>query len=776
MEKTVETQTAKEKNGNGHTNGNGSNGFKVVGTRPVRPDGVDKVTGRAQYGADTKLQGLLYGKVLRSPHAHAIIKSIDTSAAEALPGVKAVITGKDFGTAEDKMEKSGEGAVNFSYLSQNIIARDKVLYHGHAVAAVAANELHVAIEALALIKVEYEVLDPVLDVLEAMKDGATILLPNLRTSELGEKQENGPQTNIAAHDQHQVGDLAKGFAEADVVVEREFRTGTVHQGYIEPQNATALWNGDDNITVWASTQAAWDGRKELAEVLNVPISQIRFIPTEIGGGFGGKLNVYLEPLAALLSRKAGHKPVKMWMGRDEVLKATGPTSASYMRVKIGAKKDGTITAAEAYMAYEAGAFPGSPVGAGMEVILNPYRIPNLQIDGFDVVVNKPASKAYRAPGGTNAAFASETVIDELAEKLGLDPIEFRKKNAVKEGDRRASGPIFGKISFIETLDATAQHPHYDAPLPAATSPSGKVGRGIASGYWGNWDGKSSGSANINPDGTVSYLEGSTDIGGSRASLAMQLAETLGLPYEAVKPMVGDTHTLGFNDATGGSRSTYGSGMVAHELGKKLKAEMAARAANLWEVDPAEVKVEGDVYSHGDQKLTFAELAAKLDETGGPISVSVSKDTKGALPTFGTHIVDVEVDTDTGKVQILRYTAVQDVGRAIHPSYVEGQIQGGVAQGAGWALNEEYFYDKAGHLLNASLLDYRMPTALDLPLIETVLVEVPNPNHPFGVKGVGEVPIVPPAGALANAIYDAIGVRMDVLPMNPGNVLKAMGTI
>jgi len=770
MEKVIETKKEKA-NGNGSTNG-----YKVVGTRPIRPDGVDKVTGRAQYGADVKMQGLLYGKVLRSPHAHAIIKSIDTSAAEALPGVKAVVTGKDFMIAADKIERSGEGSVNFSYLSQNIIAHDKVLYHGHAVAAVAAIDIHVANEALALIKVEYEVLTPVLEVMSAMKADSPVLLPNLRTSELGEKQADGAPTNVAAHDQHQRGDLAKGFAEADVVVEREFHTGTVHQGYIEPQNGTALWSNDGQITVWASTQGAWDGRREMSEILRVPISQVRYIPMEIGGGFGGKLNVYLEPLAALLSRKAGHKPVKMWMARDEVLKATGPTSASYMRVKIGAKKDGTITAAEAWMAYEAGAFPGSPIGAAMEVIFSPYNLPNVQVDGYDVLVNKPAAKAYRAPGGTNAAFASETVLDELAEKIGMDPIEFRRKNAVKEGDRRSSGPIFGKIAFIETLDAAVHHPHYDAPLPAATSPSGKVGRGSASGFWMNWDGKSSGSANVNPDGTVSYLEGSTDIGGSRASLAMQLAETLGLRFEDVRPSIGDTHSLGYNDATGGSRATYGSGMVAYELGKKLKAEMAARAADEWEVDPAEIVVDGNVYSHGDKTMTFAEIAAKLDDTGGPISTSVSKDTKGAVPTFATHIVDVEVDTDTGKVQILRYTAVQDVGRAIHPSYVEGQIQGGVAQGAGWAMNEEYFYDKDGHLLNASLLDYRMPTALDLPLIDTVLVEVPNPNHPFGVKGVGEVPIVPPAGALANAIYDAIGVRMTVLPMNPGNVLKAMGTI
>lgn len=762
---TIETSTAT----------NGHSAFKVIGQRVVRPDGVDKVTGRAQYGGDVQLQGLLHGKVLRSPHAHARITSIDTSAAEKVPGVKAIITGKDFKPAADKLERTGEGTINFSYLSLNIMAQDKALYHGHAVAAVAATSIHAAEEAVALIKVEYEPLPPVLAALEAMKDDAVILLPNLRTEEFGEKLEGKP-TNIANHDQHARGDLAKGFAAADVVVEREFHTGTVHQGYIEPHNGTALWNADDQITVWTSTQAAWDERREVSEILHVPISHVRVIPMEIGGGFGGKLNVYLEPLAAALSKKAGHRPVKMTMSRDEVLKATGPTSASVMRIKMGATKAGKITAAQAWLAYEAGAFPGSPVGAGMQVVFAPYDVEHVQIDGYDVVVNKPAAKAYRAPGGTNAAFASETVVDELAEKLGLDPIEFRRLNAAKEGTRRPDGPIYGRIGFVETLDAVAKGTHYDAPLPEPSAPHIKVGRGLACGMWMNWDGKSSASANVNPDGTVSYLEGSTDIGGSRASLAMQLAETLGLRYEDIRPMVGDTQTVGYNDATGGSRTTYGSGMAAYHLGKEIIQEMKKRAASLWEVPADDIDVEGDTYRYGDKTVTFKELCKSLDDTGGPMSVSVSIDTKGAIPALATHVVDVEVDTDTGKVQILRYTAAQDVGRAIHPSYVEGQIQGGVAQGVGWALNEEYFYDKDGHLLNASLLDYRMPTALDLPMIDAVIVEVPNPNHPFGVKGVGEVPIVPPAAAVANAINDAIGVRMSVLPMNPKNVLKALGTI
>ncbi|GIV85297.1 MAG: hypothetical protein KatS3mg052_2304 [Candidatus Roseilinea sp.] len=562
---------------------------------------MDKVTGRAQYGADVILPGLLYGKVLRSPHAHARILSIDTSAAEKLPGVKAVITGKDLKPAEDKVAKSGESSVNYSYLSQNVLAQDKVLYHGHPVAAVAATSIHIAEEALALIQVEYRGAAAG-DARARRNEGRRppSCLPNLRTKELGEVVSDKP-TNIASHEQYARGDLAAGFAEADVIVEREFHTNTVHQGYIEPQNGTALWNADGQITVWTSTQGAWDQRRR-PERKSYTCRSRKFASSRwrSAAASAGKFPVYLEPLAALLSLTSGHRPVKMWMQRDEVLKATGPTSASVIRVKMGARKDGKITAAQAWLAYEAGAFPGSPVGAGMGVIFAPYKLDNVQIDGYDVVVNKPAAKAYRAPGGTNAAFAGETVIDELAEKLGMDPITFRRINAAKEGDRRADGPIYGRIGFIETLDAIEKHPHYHAPLPEPRAPYMKVGRGVACGFWYNWDGKSSASAVVNPDGTVSYLEGSTDIGGTRASLAMMLAETLGIHYEDVKPMVGDTQTVGYNDGTGGSRTTYGSGMAAYHLGKEIIKEMKQRAAVLWEVPADDINVEGDVYSYGEK--------------------------------------------------------------------------------------------------------------------------------------------------------------------------------
>ena len=740
--------------------------YGVIGKNPLRHDGTDKVTGRAQYGADIHLPGMLYGAMLRSPHAHARILSIDTSKAEAYPGVKAVVTAKDLPDVESKVAELGEGTINLRHQSNNILAKDKVLYFGHAIAAVAAVNAHVAGEAVRLIEVQYEVLAPVLDVRRAMQADSAVLLEQMRTDELGKKGD--VPSNVAAHYQEQVGDIEKGFRDASVIVEREFFTSMVHQGYIEPQNATAHYNPDGQITIWCSTQGAFGVREQTAEILEIPVSKIRVIPMEIGGGFGGKVGVYLEPVVVLLSRKSGYRPIKMTMSRSEVLAATGPTSGSYIKVKMGADSNGKITAVHAMLVYEAGAYPGSPVGGGMGVMFAPYRIENALIDGYDVLVNKPRTAAYRAPGGSNAAFASETVIDELCEKLGMDPIEFRLLNGVREGDRRVDGPVFARIGFLETLEAAQNSPHYRAPLDGPYR-----GRGVASGFWYNYGGKSSASASVNSDGTVGLITGSVDIGGTRTSIAMQLAEGLGIPAESIRPSVADTDSVGYTEGTYGSRTTFATGWAAYEVSRLLKEKLLERAALIWETEADKVQFENGVFTFGDKKMTFAELASQLDESGGPVVASAAVRASGSAPTFATHIVDVEVDPETGKVQILRYTAVQDAGKAIYPDYVASQMQGGVAQGVGWALNEEYLYDDQGRLTNASLLDYRMPVTLDLPMIETVIVEVPNPGHPYGARGVGEVPIVPPPAALANAIHNAIGVRMNMLPMTPARIVAAV---
>ncbi len=753
--------------------------FNVVGSRPIRHDGNDKVTGRARYSADMTLPRLLHGKILRSPHAHARIKAIDATRALALSGVKAVVTSADFAQPSGKVADLGEGAMaNPKWISNNCMASEKALYKGHAVAAVAATSLQVAEEALALIDVDYEVLPAVTDIIEAMKDDAPVLHErlansqnvNIRPGGLRDDDDAGKATNISNHFVFELGDAEKGFKEADIIVEREYRTATVHQGYIEPHSATAMWGEDGKLTVWCSSQGHFQIRDLTSLVLGIPVSQIKVVPMEIGGGFGGKTVIYLEPVAAALSKKAG-RPVKISMARPEVFEATGPTSGSFIRVKIGANKEGMITAADVTMMYEAGGFPGSPIVQACQCVLTPYEVANGRIEGYDVVVNKPKAAAYRAPGVPAAAFATESVIDEICERLGMDPLEFRVKNGTQEGSRRIPGPVLQTVGYQETLAAAMQTEHYKSTLEGPNR-----GRGVAAGFWFNGTGPACATASVNGDGTVSLTEGSPDIGGGRVSMAIQMAEVLGIPAEDVHPSVGDTDAVGYTSLTAGSGATFKSGWASYEAAHDIKQQIIERVARIWEIDVKDVEFKEGLASHKSDpelKLNFKQIAARLNSTGGPIVGRGNVNPAGVGNAFAVHIVDVEVDPDTGKVDILRYTALQDVGKAVHPSYVEGQLQGGVAQGIGWALNEEYVYNDSGEMSNSSFLDYRMPTSLDLPMIDTVIVEVANPGHPFGVRGVGEVCIVPPMGAVANAIHNAAGVRMDVLPMSPANVLEAL---
>jgi CO/xanthine dehydrogenase Mo-binding subunit len=463
------------------------------------------------------------------------------------------------------------------------------------------------------------------------------------------------------------------------------------------------------------------------------------------------------------------------MSRSEVLRATGPTPGSHIRVKIGANAAGKITAAELRLSFEAGAFPGSPVAAGCMTVLAPYDLENFQVDGYDVVLNKPKTCAYRAPGATNPAMAAETVIDEIAEKLNIDPLEFRRINGAQEGTAQPAGPKFKRIGYLETIDAIKNSAHYQSPLPRAEN--GKLrGRGVASGFWFNAAFQSSATVSMNTDGTANVVTGSPDIGGSRVSCAMIAAEVLGLTAEEVHPVVADTESIGHTDTTGGSRVTFATGLAVYQAAQDAVEQLKQRAATIWKVKPEEVVYQDgrvSCTSNGHEPMGLKELAPKFPRAGGPVMGRASVRPRGVGPAFAAHVVDVEVDPETGKVDILRYTAAQDVGKAVHPSYVEGQIQGGVAQGVGWALNEEYYYAEDGTLRNTGFLDYRMPTCLDLPMIETILVEVANPGHPIGIRGVGEVPIIPPPAAIANAIYRATGVRMTELPMSPAKVAKAI---
>ena len=671
--------------------------FNLVGTRPVRPDGVDKVTGRARYGADISAPGMLVGKILRSPHAHARILSIDITQAAALTGVKSVVTRDDFPALAKGVTVEGEGEQLVYDISCNVMAREKALYEGHAVAAVAATSALIARNALSLIKVEYEVLAHVTDVDEAMKADAPVLHETLFTRGLEAKPDQ--PSNIAERAQIVVGDVVKGFAEADVIVERAFRTEAAHQGYIEPQACLASVSEDGSCDLWCTTQGHYIVRDSCAQILGMDLSSIRVTASEIGGGFGGKTTVFIEPVALALSRKA-QRPVKIVMDRDEVFRASGPTSSASMTMKIGVTNEGRITAGEGEFRLQGGAFPGSPAPYGAACAFGPYDTKNVLLTSYDVVSNRPKQAAYRAPGAPMCAYAVESVLDELAEKIGMDPIELRLKNAVVEGGKSAYGPTFGPIGLVQTLEEARDHSQYGEPLGP------NQGRGVAAGFWPNYGGATSVSLTTNTDGTVLLSLGTPDIGGSRASMCLMAAEELGIPYEKVRATVVDTNSLGYNNGTGGSRVTHSAGMATIQAARDAIDKMRDRAAKIWGID-----VEAVVWDNGQAKpsgsnagefdpMSFAEIAAHSHSTGGPIAGHAEINAEGAGNSFGTHVVDVEVDPYTGGVKVLRYLVVQDAGRAVHPSYVEGQYQGGAAQGIGWALNEEYVYGEDGKLQNA----------------------------------------------------------------------------
>lgn len=726
--------------------------FKVVGSRPNRPDGIDKVTGRARYGADMSAPGQLVGLMLRSPHAHAKIVKIDTSRAEKLAGVKAVLTSADL------PDLTNGNAGDYATL-ENCMARDRALYDGHAVAAVAAIDKSTAKKALKLIKVTYEKLPHVTDVDEALKKGAPQIQPAC-DGNLGGRYEFGH------------GDVEAGLKEADVVIEKSFKTGQTHQGYIEPHACLATVGPDGSGELWVTTQGHFTYRNVCATLLGMDIAKLKVTSSEIGGGFGGKTHVWIEPVALALARKA-NRPVKMVMSREEVFKGSGPTCASSMDVKIGAKKDGTITSAFIECRYSDGAFPGIWGMLGGMTAWACYDLKNCKSVGVDVLVNRPKVAAYRAPSAPMMAFGVESTMDMLAKELDMDPVQLRLKNVAREGTQSSYGPVYGPIGIEPTLEAVRDHPHMKAPL-------GKnQGRGMACGFWFNIGGQTCSDLNIGVDGTVNLTVGTIDVGGARASLSLIAAEELGISYDDVKTNIGDTNSLGHNDTTEGSRGTFSSGMATIFAAREAIEVMKGRAAQMWGIPVESVCWEnGHAIASGAEHgnlppLSLKEIAAESPTTGGPIAGHHEVTADGSGVSFASHIVDVEVDPETGRTQVLRYTVVQDAGKAIHPDYVEGQFQGGAAQGIGWALNEEYIYGEDGCLQNAGFLDYRIPVCSDLPFIDTKILEIPNPNHPYGIRGVGETSIVPPLAAIGNAVSNAVGVRLNQVPMSPPRILKAL---
>ena len=611
---------------------------------------------------------------------------------------------------------------------------------------------------------------PVIDALSAMNEDAPLLHDDLRTRDINGESKN--PSNVASHSVSSKGDIEAGFADADVVIERTFVTPMVHQGYIEPHACTANWTETGKATLWCCTQGHFDVRNSTARMLRMDLGDLKVIASEIGGGFGGKTTIYLEPLALKLSEKT-HRPVRMVMTREEVFRATGPASGSVNTIKIGCKNDGIITAMSAKLVYEAGAYPGSPVGAGSMCVFAPYDVSNVRIEGYDVVVNRPRVAAYRAPGAPQSMYASESVLDELAQKIGMDPIDFRLKNAAEEGTQAAYGPRFQAIGLKECLLAAKDHPNYRAPL------EDDEGRGIAVGFWFNGGNQSSAEVHVTDNGQVMVVEGSPDIGGSRASMALMAAETLGIPYDDVRVNIADTDSTGYCATTGGSRTTFATGLAVVKACESVIVELRKRAAAAMGIDVEQVDwIDGEARAKPGvnveaEPLSLRDLARNAARTGGPISGRASLNAQGPGPAFSVNMSDVHVDRDTGRVTVKSFTSIQDAGKAIHPDYVEGQMQGGAVQGIGWALNEEYIYDAEGVMENAGFLDYRIPVASDLPMIDTQIIEVANPNHPYGVRGCGETPIVAPLAAVGNAVSRALDMRFTELPMSPPKVLAAI---
>ena len=737
--------------------------FNVIGTRPKRPDGIDKVTGRAKFGADTSAPGQLVGLILRSPHAHETIRKIDTSKAEKLKGVKAVLTCADLPDLTD-----GDRAM--LDILENCMARGRALYDGHAVAAVAAIDAQTAKKALKLIKVDYKVLPHVTDVDEAIKPDAPIIHDWVFTAGIEPKPTK--PSNISQRTEFGHGDVEAGFAEADVIVEKSYKTEQAHQGYIEPHACLASVGPDGSGELWVTTQGHFTFRNICSSLLGMDVAKLKVTASEIGGGFGGKTHVWMEPVALALSRKA-NRPVKLVMSREEVFRATGPTCSTSVDVKIGAKKDGTITAATAELRYQNGAFPNIWGMLGAMTSFACYDLKNVKSIGYDILCNRPKVAAYRAPSAPMAAFGVESTMDLVAAEIGMDPVDFRIKNAAKEGTRASYGPTYGPIGIGPTLEAVKNHPHMRARLRK------NQGRGMACGFWFNFGGQTCTDLNIGIDGTVTLTVGTVDVGGSRASLSLIAAEELGIPYDQVKTNIADTASLGFNDMTEGSRGTFSSGMAAIFAARNAIEVLRKRAAQMWEIpveavvwEKGEAKATGK--KHGNlPQLSLKEIAAKAPNTGGPIAGHSEVVADNAGVSFASHICDVEVDPETGATKVIRYTVIQDAGKAIHPDYVEGQFQGGAVQGIGWALNEEYIYGEDGRLQNAGFLDYRMPVCSDIPFIDTQILEIPNPNHPYGVRGVGETSIVPPLAAIGNAVSNAVGVRLSHVPMSPPRILKAL---
>jgi CO/xanthine dehydrogenase Mo-binding subunit len=757
---------------------------KGVGLAIPRPDGPEKVTGQVQYVADIKPKGMLHAKLLRSPHAHARIVKVDTSRARALPGVRAVLTARDIPELKRKAPTRAHA----------VLAIDRVVFVGQPIAAVAADELAIAEEACDLIDVQYEVLPASVDPLKAMQVGAPPVADAGTEADTSEalahsgvavaKTTVAPTKAVNISQQAKLGrgDVAKAFAESDVIVEKTYRVPMVHQGYLEPHAVLAQWDSNGQLTLYSSTQGSFNTRSEVADVLHVEENRIKVIPVECGGGFGGKIRALCEPITAILARVT-RRPVRYVMTRREELDAGMPAPQVIITLKTGAKRDGTLMALDGETIIESGAFSGAVLTMSAVFVSSVYQFPNFEVRAFEVLTHKPSIAAYRAPTAPQTFFAIDSQMELMARELGLDPVEFRMRHLMKEGDPMANGQPWQSNGAKQVLQRLAEHPLWKSRAEWKAS-GGKNGHGLrgvglAVGGWIPGLQPTGATVRLNPDGSLQVLTGQVDIAGTNIALAQIAASAYGVDIDKIKITTGDTDTAPMTGLSAGSKTIYTVGTAVLQAAQDARRQTLEIAAKEMEAAIEDLEIEdGRVVVRGvpDKGVTLASIGKKgnLYMSKVPPVLGVAHPAFALqAPAFAAQLARIEVDPDTGELTLHDFVVVQDAGKAINPLGVEGQMQGGAVQSLGIALTEGMMYDESGRLMNPSLLDYRKLTAADLPNIETIIVEVPAPAGPFGARGVGEPPIVPAPAALANAIHDATGVRLTEAPLTPERIALAL---
>ncbi len=738
--------------------------YQVVGKSVPRVDAVDKVTGSARYAADVNLPGMLWGRFVRSPHPHARIKRIDTTKAAALPGVKAIITQQSLGAGATI---ESEDKVHGMKASRSLFAGDIVRYQGEKIAAVAAVSAEVAAQAVELVEVEYELLPAVDDVLEAVKPEAPLVQPDAKTAQAPDGTE---LKNIAgeAHSEH--GDMAAGFAASDQIFEDEYFIPRVHQTYLEPHACLAKVEPNGRVTVWTSTQSIFSIRSGVASSLGIPMSKVNVVGMTIGGGFGGKFGPLIHTYAVILSQMTGH-PVKIVMSREEEMLDGRPAPGAWFRIKTGVKKDGTVLARHAYALWDSGTEPGASIHATGR-ILGVYKFPAIKVDAYAVYTHKPGTTAYRAPGAPQGSYASEAQLDRIAGELGIDPVDLRLMNMVESGEKRVGDrrPLT-RVAFKETLRQVA-----DAVDWWNRKKEPNQGWGVAVGEWTNGAGPGSAVVSLQEDGTVRVFSGCMDISGTDTGMGQMAAEVMGVPMEDVFVVRGDTDSTPYATGSGGSVVLFSMGNAVKRGAEALREKVLDLAAQHLEAERDSLEIaDRAVRVRGDRErsVTLTELAQmSLRTIGGPLVATGTFASESSHPVIAAQIVQVKVDPDTGRLEVLKLAGSLDVGRSINPYEVEGQMEGGALQGLSWGWMEEMQF-KEGRMLNTHLSDYRIPTTMDAPPTTSHVIERESEHGPFGIKGIGEPPIIPTPAALHAAVADATGVRVNTLPLTPERIYMAM---